>query len=132
MTHFIDPPYLWTDQELYHAAQTYTPGLYHQKDNHDTHDIGFILYCSFGNGIRLLNHNATTRSHDQDKDKDKDKDKVDDGNASYDTYVQVLLDGAQSLASRFNPTVGCIQVWTCRRQYTIDIESYHFHSKQLI
>ena len=94
---------------MYHAAQSYTHGLYHQKDNHDTHDVGFILYCSFGNGLRLLNLNATTtttRSHEQDKDKDK----VDDGNASNDTYVKVLLDGAQSLASRFNPTVGCIQV----------------------
>ena len=113
-----------TDQELYHAAQSYTNGLYHQKDNHDTHDIGFILYCSYGNGIRLVN-STSTRNHEINPSKNKEVDggknkEVDDGknkevdndgvDSEYGTYVQVLLDGAQSLASRFNPTVGCIQV----------------------
>ena len=108
-THSFDMPSI-TDLELYRAAQSYTNGLYHQKDNHDTHDIGFILYCSYGNGIRFIN--TTARS--------QDKGKIVDGDDSYDTYVQALLDGAQSLASRFNPTVGCIQVNKSIDKATID------------
>ncbi|MGV3761499.1 glycoside hydrolase family 88 protein [Parapedobacter sp.] len=55
-----------------------------EKDNKGTHDLGFMLYCSFGNALRLTDN----------------------------TYYQnILLTGAESLASRFNPTVGCIRSW---------------------
>ena len=50
----------------------------------DNHDLGFMLYCSFGNGLRLT------------------------GN---EEYKKILRIGAESLASRFNPTVGCIKSW---------------------
>ncbi|SKB70905.1 Glycosyl Hydrolase Family 88 [Parapedobacter luteus] len=55
-----------------------------EKDNKGTHDLGFMLYCSFGNALRL-----TGNTH----------------------YRDVLLTGAESLASRFNATVGCIRSW---------------------
>ncbi len=55
-----------------------------EKDNKRTHDLGFMLYCSFGNALRLT------------------------GNKDYES---VLLTGAESLASRFNPTVGSIRSW---------------------
>lgn len=55
-----------------------------EKDNKGTHDLGFMLYCSFGNALRLT------------------------GNTS---YQDILLTGAESLASRFNPRVGCIRSW---------------------
>lgn len=58
--------------------------LENEKDNKGTHDLGFMLYCSFGNALRLT------------------------GNAH---YRDVLLAGAESLVSRFNPTVGCIRSW---------------------
>ena len=45
---------------------------------------GFMLYCSYGNGYRM---------------------------EQSDKYKQVLLEGANSLASRFNPVVGCIRSW---------------------
>lgn len=55
-----------------------------EKDNTTTHDLGFMLYCSFGNAYRLFGDPK---------------------------YKSVLLTGAASLATRFNPTVGCIRSW---------------------
>ena len=54
------------------------------KSYKGTHDLGFMLYCSYGNGYRM---------------------------EQSDKYKQVLLEGANSLASRFNPVVGCIRSW---------------------
>ena len=54
------------------------------KSYRGTHDLGFMLYCSYGNGYRM---------------------------EQSDKYKQVLLEGANSLASRFNPAVGCIRSW---------------------
>ena len=51
------------------------------------HDIGFMLYCSYGNGYRLT-HN--------------------------EKYKDVLVQGAKSLCSRFNPITGCIKSWNQR------------------
>jgi unsaturated chondroitin disaccharide hydrolase len=48
------------------------------------HDLGFMMYCSYGNAYRLFNH-------------DFDK--------------EVLIQSAKSLASRFYPKVGCIKSW---------------------
>lgn len=49
-----------------------------------THDLGFMLYCSYGNGYRLTD------------------------NAN---YRDALLKGAASLAGRYSSTVGCIRSW---------------------
>ena len=54
------------------------------KSYRGTHDLGFMLYCCYGNGYRM---------------------------GQLDKYKQVLLEGANSLASRFNPVVGCIRSW---------------------
>ena len=54
------------------------------KSYRGTHDLGFMLYCSYGNGYRM---------------------------GQSDKYKQVLLEGANSLASRFDPVVGCIRSW---------------------
>src|SRR3546814_657935 len=55
-----------------------------EKNNTGTHDLGFMLYCSFGNALRLT------------------------GNTS---YRDVLLKGTESLSARFDPEVGCIRSW---------------------
>ncbi|MFB2117782.1 glucuronyl hydrolase [Parapedobacter sp. 2B3] len=62
--------------------------LQKEKDNRGTHDLGFMLYCSFGHAWRL------------------------EGNPG---DAAVLLAGANSLASRFNETVGCIRSWDFSR-----------------
>ncbi|MFD0991242.1 glycoside hydrolase [Mariniflexile jejuense] len=55
-----------------------------EQYNKSTHDLGFMMYCSFGNAIRL---NANTE------------------------YENVLMNSAKSLASRYNDTVKCIRSW---------------------
>ena len=55
-----------------------------EKDNKGTHDLGFMMYCSFGNAYRLQ---------------------------PSDAYKKVLLTSSASLSTRFNPTVGCIKSW---------------------
>ena len=66
------------------AAERWTAVLEDQKFNGGTHDLGFMLYSSFGNAYRL-----TGSAHDRD----------------------VLLQAARTLAGRFNPKVGCIKSW---------------------
>ena len=53
-----------------------------EQYNTETHDIGFMMYCSFGNANRL---------------------------APNDRYRQILINSAKSLIERFNPKVGCIK-----------------------
>jgi len=50
----------------------------------NTHDLGFMMYCSYGNAYRM------------------------DGN---NDEKNILVQSAKSLATRFNPKVGCIQSW---------------------
>lgn len=81
---------LWYMYEATHdpfwksAAEKWTNGLEKEKTNEDTHDLGFMLNCSFGNGYRLT----------------KNK-----------NYKEVLLQAARSLASRYNSKAGCIRSW---------------------
>jgi len=67
------------------AAEAWTAALASQQTNTGTHDVGFMLGSSFGNGLRLT------------------------GNQD---YAGVLLTGASSLASRFNATVGATRSWS--------------------
>lgn len=66
------------------AAQKWTNVLEKEKDNIYTHDLGFMLYCSYGAGYRLTNNTE---------------------------YKKVLIKGAQSLCTRFHKQVGCIKSW---------------------
>ena len=50
----------------------------------DNHDVGFIMYCSFGNARRLL---------------------------KTDKYDDLLRETAASLSQRFNPELGLIRSW---------------------
>lgn len=72
------------DAKWREAAQRYTARTESFQHNRGTHDVGFVLYCSYGNGLRL---------------------------ARDESYRQVLLNGAESLASRFSPKVGAIKSW---------------------
>ncbi|MCM5530137.1 glycoside hydrolase family 88 protein [Parasegetibacter sp. NRK P23] len=58
-----------------------------EQFNKTTHDLGFMMFCSFGN-VYLKNPTPE--------------------------YKQILINSAKSLASRFNPTVGCIRSWDSR------------------
>lgn len=84
------PGCLWYLYEYTHdnywmkQAQEYTNLLENEQYNVRDHDIGFRMYCSYGNGLRLI--------HDS-------------------TYVPILVQSAKSLMTRFNPVIGCTQSW---------------------
>ena len=65
-------------------AKRYTLALDSARYITDTHDVGFMLYCSYGNAFRI--------THDK-------------------TYMPVLGEGAQHLNARFSPKVGVIRSW---------------------
>ena len=52
------------------------------------HDVGFMIYDSYGNGLRLKN---------------------------IDGYEQVLVNTAKSLSTRFRPNAGILQSWNVNR-----------------
>jgi unsaturated chondroitin disaccharide hydrolase len=76
------------DAKIKEYAELMTARVEKEKFNKGTHDLGFMLYCSFGNGLRLTGQ---------------------------ESYNEVLLTGAKSLSTRFRPNIGCIQSWNSRR-----------------
>lgn len=86
------------DEQLKKEAIRSTALLEKEKNNKGTHDLGFMLYCSYGNGYRLT----------------KNK-----------TYRDIMITGAKSLSTRFNPAVGCIKSWNSnsRWQYPVIIDN---------
>ena len=74
-----------TNDEMWaRAARRWTESLEKEQYNTRTHDLGFMLYCSYGNGLRL----APSRA-----------------------YEEVLMQGARSLSSRFRQSTGTIKSW---------------------
>lgn len=69
----------WKEQ-----AHKQTELLEREKENGRTHDMGFKMYCSYGNGYRLT---------------------------ANPSYKEVLLQSARTLITRYNPVVGCIRSW---------------------
>lgn len=65
-------------------AEQWTAALESEKHNTGTHDLGFMMFNSFGNGFRLV---------------------------GTPEYEPILVQSAESLLTRFNPTVGATQSW---------------------
>ena len=84
------PGLLWylyeytNDAGLKSLAEAYTDRVEKEQYNTGTHDLGFMLYCPYGNALKLAENQA---------------------------YADVLLTGSKSLCSRYNPTVGLIKSW---------------------
>ncbi len=72
------------DKSLLSEAERMLTILEKEKTNTETHDLGFMMYCSFGNANRIT---------------------------STPEYNQILLTSAKSLITRFNPKVGAIRSW---------------------
>jgi len=72
------------DEMLHKEALRILEMLNKEQFNKGTHDLGFMMYCSFGTANRM--------------------------NAKQE-YKEILLNSAKSLSTRFNPTVGCIKSW---------------------
>lgn len=75
------------DAALYSEAERILKVLEKEKLNTSTHDLGFMMFCSFGNANRI---------------------------APKPEYKEILLTSARSLSTRFNPKVGCIKSWDSR------------------
>ncbi len=71
-------------------AEKYTAKMEREKTNGGTHDMGFKIYCSFGNGYRI-----TKDPH----------------------YKEVIIQSARTLATRFNPKAGVIKSWDNRARW---------------
>ena len=69
----------WKEQ-----AKIFTANIEREKTNAGTHDMGFKVYCSFGNGYRLTNDAS---------------------------YRDVIIQSAKTLVTRFRPVIGCIRSW---------------------
>jgi len=55
-----------------------------EQFNTSTHDLGFMMYCSYGNLYKI---------------------------SPQEKYKEILLNSTHSLSIRFNPKVGCIRSW---------------------
>ncbi len=87
------------DPSLRAYAELYTARLEKVQHVRDNHDVGFMLYCSYGNGYRL------TKNPD---------------------YKKILLTGAKSLSTRYSEIVGSIRSWDFRKevwQYPVIIDN---------
>lgn len=72
------------DTALKTAAIHWTEKLEPLKNFTQHHDLGFMMYCSYGNAYRIT------------------------GN---EKYKAVLVQAARSLSTRYNPVTGCIKSW---------------------
>ncbi|AHF15523.1 glycoside hydrolase family 88 protein [Niabella soli] len=70
-------------------AESFTANIEKEQWNGGTHDMGFKVYCSVGNGYRL-----TKDQH----------------------YKEVLMQAAKTLSTRFNKTAGVIRSWDHNKQ----------------
>lgn len=76
------------DERFKDLALKYQEGLEPLRYRTDDHDIGFQLMCSYGNCLRITRDSLC---------------------------VPVLIDGANSLATRFDPEVGCTRSWDTKK-----------------
>lgn len=72
------------NEKLKEQAIQYTNLLKPIRSFKDTHDLGFMINCSFGNALRL---------------------------APNDSIKSIIVETADNLCARFNPEIGCIRSW---------------------
>lgn len=72
------------DEKWKIAAEKWTEAVREQQYNTGTHDVGFIINCSYGNGKRLTGNEA---------------------------YAPVIIQTAESLLTRYTEIVGCTKSW---------------------
>jgi len=81
--------YEYTKEPSFKAsAEKWTAGMVNEQFDKGTHDLGFKIFCSYGNGERL---------------------------STSEEYRNVILQTATTLSGRFSPVVGCIKSWDNRK-----------------
>ncbi|NDV57374.1 glycoside hydrolase family 88 protein [Bacteroides sp. 519] len=82
--------YEYTGEEKWkQAADRFSWSIEDAKFNAGSHDLGFMIYCPFGNAYRITGD---------------------------DRYKEVALQAAKTLSTRYNPAVGCIRSWDFNKQ----------------
>jgi len=66
------------------SAEQFTARMEPEQWNRRTHDMGFKMYCTYGNGYRLTKNAA---------------------------YKDILIQSAKTLSTRFRPATGVIRSW---------------------
>jgi unsaturated chondroitin disaccharide hydrolase len=85
------------DEALYKEAGRILEVLKKEQFNTTTHDLGFMMYCSFGNA-NLIQPSAA--------------------------YKDILVTSAKSLSTRFSPVTGCIKSWDGKQnEYLVIIDN---------
>ena len=82
------------DQNIKKFAEQFSARAEGEKYTTDNHDVGFMIYCPFGNALRL---------------------------SPKKEYKEVIIQAAKSLATRFNAKVGVIKSWDNRAQWTYPV-----------
>ncbi|GAB3419981.1 glycoside hydrolase family 88 protein [Niabella aquatica] len=72
------------EESLKAEAEKWTEKLEPLQTFTEHHDLGFMMYCSYGNAYRLANKPE---------------------------YKNILINSAKALSTRFNATTGCIKSW---------------------
>ncbi len=75
---------LTEDEKWKEKAVDFTLPLEKEQWDKGTHDLGFKVFCSFGKAYEMTGEEA---------------------------YKNVVIQAAKTLATRFNPNVGCIRSW---------------------
>ncbi len=92
--------YAYTHKAAWKAsAEKYTALMAREQYNNDSHDVGFKVYCSYGNGYLQTKDTA---------------------------YKNTLVRAARTLAKRFNPKTGVIRSWDFNKetwQYPVIIDN---------
>lgn len=93
------------------SAKKWMNGLEKEKYNKGTHDLGFIIHCSFGNAYRITGD---------------------------EKYLDIINQAANSLASRYNGNVKAIKSWDWSTEWKfpviidnmMNLEMLYFAGKQ--
>ncbi|MDR7370144.1 glycoside hydrolase family 88 protein [Flavobacterium aquidurense] len=82
--------YRLTGNEAYkNQAHKWTPFSKKESVNNNSHDVGFKVFCSFGEALKVENKQG---------------------------YKDVIIKGAETLCTRFNPKVGAIRSWDFNKE----------------
>jgi unsaturated chondroitin disaccharide hydrolase len=71
-------------------TESLLPLIETQKNNATTHDLGFMIFCPFGNAYRLTGK---------------------------EEYKQVIIDASNTLIKRYNEKIGLLQSWTADERW---------------
>lgn len=82
------------DDKWKSAAVKWTEALNEVQFNTGTHDVGFVINCSYGNGLRL---------------------------SGEESYKPVMIQAAKSLSTRYNEKVGCTKSWDWSKKWQFPV-----------